>query len=64
MYVACLDCGQELAYDWTSMRVGAPLSHTGIAQAASLQDVSKPEASLLRGALTEVATMATSFVRR
>jgi hypothetical protein len=21
-YVACLDCGQELAYDWKSMRVG------------------------------------------
>jgi hypothetical protein len=22
MYVACLDCGQELAYDWKSMRLG------------------------------------------
>jgi hypothetical protein len=25
MYVACLDCGQELAYDWKSMRVGEVL---------------------------------------
>ena len=21
-YVACLDCGQEFAYDWKSMRIG------------------------------------------
>ena len=24
-YVACLDCGKELAYDWNEMRVGAPV---------------------------------------
>jgi len=24
-YVACLDCGEELAYDWDEMRVGAPV---------------------------------------
>ena len=24
-YVACLDCGKELAYDWHEMRVGAPV---------------------------------------
>jgi hypothetical protein len=25
MYVACLDCGKELDYDWKSMRIGQPL---------------------------------------
>ena len=25
-YVTCLDCGKELAYDWTEMRVGRPLA--------------------------------------
>jgi hypothetical protein len=24
-YVACLDCGRELDYDWKSMRVGQPV---------------------------------------
>ena len=24
-YVACLDCGQELAYDWHEMRVAGPV---------------------------------------
>lgn len=24
-YVACLDCGQELRYDWAQMRVGEPV---------------------------------------
>jgi len=23
-YVSCLDCGQELAYDWDEMRVSGP----------------------------------------
>jgi hypothetical protein len=25
MYVVCLDCGQEFAYDWKTMRVGQPV---------------------------------------
>jgi hypothetical protein len=25
-YVTCLDCGQEFAYDWKSMRVGRPVA--------------------------------------
>ena len=25
-YVTCLDCGKELAYDWTEMRVGKPFA--------------------------------------
>ena len=25
MYVTCLDCGKEFAYDWKSMRVGQPV---------------------------------------
>jgi hypothetical protein len=25
-YVTCLECGKELAYDWTEMRVGKPVS--------------------------------------
>jgi hypothetical protein len=33
-YVACLDCGQELAYDWKSMRVGEAMK----APAASPQE--------------------------
>ena len=24
-YVVCLDCGQELAYDWNQMRIGLPV---------------------------------------
>jgi hypothetical protein len=24
-YVSCLDCGQELAYDWSRMRLDGPL---------------------------------------
>lgn len=24
-YVACLDCGKELAYDWDGMRIGQPV---------------------------------------
>ncbi len=25
MYVVCLDCGKELAYDWEKMQVGEPV---------------------------------------
>ncbi len=25
MYVVCLDCGKEFAYDWEEMRVGQPV---------------------------------------
>jgi hypothetical protein len=25
MYVVCLDCGKEFAYDWKAMRVGEPV---------------------------------------
>lgn len=25
-YVACLDCGKEFAYDWTTMQVGEQVS--------------------------------------
>jgi len=25
-YVACLECGKELPYDWDEMRVGKPVS--------------------------------------
>jgi len=25
MYVVCLDCGKEFAYDWRSMRIGEPV---------------------------------------
>ena len=25
MYVTCLDCGKEFAYDWKSMRIGQPV---------------------------------------
>ncbi len=25
-YVVCLDCGKELAYDWSRMRIGNPVS--------------------------------------
>ena len=27
-YVSCLDCGQELAYDWATMQIGEPLNRT------------------------------------
>jgi hypothetical protein len=27
MYVTCLDCGREFAYDWKAMRVGQPVIH-------------------------------------
>ena len=26
MYVVCLDCGKEFAYDWSQMRVGQPVA--------------------------------------
>lgn len=29
MYVTCLDCGKELAYNWEEMRVGKPVSGRG-----------------------------------
>lgn len=25
-YVACLDCGKELGYDWDKMRIGKPVA--------------------------------------
>jgi hypothetical protein len=25
-YVACLDCGKELSYDWSEMRVSGPVA--------------------------------------
>ena len=25
-YVACLDCGKELGYDWDNMRIGKPVA--------------------------------------
>jgi hypothetical protein len=25
LYVVCLDCGKQFAYDWNEMRVGAPM---------------------------------------
>lgn len=33
MYVVCLDCGKQLAYDWERMRVGraiGPASDSGV----------------------------------
>jgi RNase P subunit RPR2 len=36
-YVVCLDCGQELRYDWKEMRVGEPVaSRTPAAPSTSL----------------------------
>jgi hypothetical protein len=32
MYVTCLDCGQELSYDWKEMRLGKPVAPQGVAQ--------------------------------
>ena len=33
-YVACLDCGEELAYNWDEMRMGAPMpSHQASTEA-------------------------------
>jgi hypothetical protein len=26
VYVVCLDCGRQLEYDWTEMRVGKPVA--------------------------------------
>ncbi len=26
MYVVCLDCGKEFAYDWEGMRIGQPVA--------------------------------------
>ncbi len=26
MYVVCLDCGKEFAYDWEDMRIGEPVT--------------------------------------
>ena len=34
MYVTCLDCGKELAYNWEEMRVGKPVSEPGPAAEA------------------------------
>jgi hypothetical protein len=34
-YVVCLDCGRELDYDWTEMRVGKPVTARGSAAAAA-----------------------------
>ncbi len=34
MYVTCLDCGKELAYDWQEMRIGKPVSERGPAAEA------------------------------
>lgn len=28
MYVTCLDCGKEFAYDWQEMRIGSPYKVT------------------------------------
>jgi hypothetical protein len=36
MYVACLDCGAELDYDWKSMRVGSPKAKTQLATAQTV----------------------------
>jgi hypothetical protein len=30
-YVACLDCGQEFAYDWKEMRLGAQVKSRVVA---------------------------------
>jgi len=34
-YVACLDCGRELDYNWRDMRVGEPVRAAGAATAAT-----------------------------
>ena len=36
-YVACLDCGREMEYDWKSMRLGKPVN--GFAPAAGAHAV-------------------------
>jgi hypothetical protein len=33
-YVVCLQCGQELGYDWSKMRVTSSLSRTSLRPAA------------------------------
>jgi hypothetical protein len=54
-YVACLDCGQELSYDWHSMQVGAPIKTTE--SPAQLQPIALP-------AFRQAATFVTSWIRR
>ena len=34
-YVACLDCGRELTYDWKTMTVGGPIKSKSSAQPSS-----------------------------
>jgi hypothetical protein len=54
-YVACLDCGRELEYDWKSMRVGEPVKTADAPPQP--EPVSHP-------AFRAVAAMATSLIRR
>ena len=42
-YVACLDCGKELAYDWNSMSIGRP-----VANVAAPTQQTQPMFSFLR----------------
>ena len=54
-YVACLDCGEELAYDWESMHVGAPLNHRA---------APRREEPLVQHAFRGAATMVAALIRR
>jgi hypothetical protein len=54
-YVACLDCGQELAYDWKSMRVG---------EAVKSPAAPPPEALEIQPPFRVTYTLLTSWMRR
>jgi hypothetical protein len=38
VYVACLDCGQEFAYDWNAMQVGKPVTARTNVQPIAVRD--------------------------
>jgi hypothetical protein len=37
IYVACLDCGKEFAYDWKAMQIGEPVATRPNTQAVPLR---------------------------
>jgi hypothetical protein len=63
MYVACLDCGKELEYDWNTMRVGRAMKPLS-AQPREQTEVQQEVQADVQPAFRMANNLLTALIRR